>query len=68
MCGDLWRVEDESTLHQPGPMEADTQVPEKEDISYIDTTSRGQREEYEGKLKPKQMKREGGSFPHRLIS
>ena len=44
-------------------MEADTQVPEEED-----TTSRGQREEYEGKLKPKQMKREGGSFPHRLIS
>ena len=35
-------------------MEADTQVPEEED-----TTSRGQREEYEGKLKPKQMKREG---------
>ena len=37
-------------------MQADTQVPEEED-----TTSRGpeKREKYEGKLKPKQMKRAG---------
>ena len=27
LCGDLWRVEDKSTLHQPRAMQADTLVP-----------------------------------------
>ena len=28
-CPDLRRVEDEGTLHQPGPMQADAKVPDE---------------------------------------